>query len=73
MDAHSSVAGPWFDGERVRYPSGMFDTTTLPGWPAVYDPTVLEMLLVTLFIPLGIATLFALLVFAPAWGRKQQD
>lgn len=52
---------------------GMFDTTTLPGWPAVYDPTVLEMLLVTLFIPLGIATVFAVLVFAPAWGRKRQD
>lgn len=51
----------------------MFDTTTLPGWPAVYDPTVLDILLLTLLIPLGIATVFAVLVFAPAWGRKQQD
>lgn len=51
----------------------MFDTTTLPGWPAVYDPTVLEILALTLFIPLGIAAVFAVLVLAPAWGRKQQD
>lgn len=51
----------------------MFDTTTLPGWPAVHDPTVLEMLLVTLFIPLGIAAVFAVLVFGAAWGRRQQD
>lgn len=60
-------------GSVIRYPCRMFDTTTLPGWPAVYDPTVLEMLLITLFIPLGIAAFFAVLVFAPAWGRKQQD
>lgn len=51
----------------------MFDTTTLPGWPAVYDPTLLDVLLITALLPLGIATVFAVLVLAPSWGRRQQD
>ncbi len=49
----------------------MLESRTLPGWPAVTDPSVMEMLLVTLFVPLGIALFFAVLTFAPAWGRKQ--
>ncbi|MGC3954366.1 MAG: hypothetical protein QM804_08985 [Propionicimonas sp.] len=51
----------------------MIDTTSLPGWPAVYDPTVLDLLMVTLFVPLGIAAVFAVLVFGPAWGRSQRE
>ncbi len=51
----------------------MIDTTTLTGWPDVYNPTVLDLLFLTLFVPLGIAAVFAVLVFAPAWGRRQQD
>ncbi|HQZ00005.1 MAG TPA: hypothetical protein PKV13_09030 [Propionicimonas sp.] len=44
---------------------------TLPGWPAVNDPTVLELLTLTLFIPLGVSAVLALLILGPGW--KSQD
>ncbi|MCA0252297.1 MAG: hypothetical protein LCH76_08450 [Actinobacteria bacterium] len=51
----------------------MIETQTLPGWPAAYDPSLLDLLVVTLLVPLGIAAVFAVLLFAPVWREKQQD
>jgi len=48
----------------------MLDSQTLPGWPAVYDPSVLDMLFLTLLLPLAISAVFALLVFAPGWRQR---
>ncbi len=44
---------------------------TLPSWPAVNDPTVLEMLTLTLFIPLAITLVLALLILGPGWRAKE--
>lgn len=43
---------------------------TLPGWPPVHEPTTLEMLTLTLFIPGGIALAFMVLFLAPGWRAK---
>ncbi|MFT4108760.1 hypothetical protein [Propionicimonas sp.] len=43
---------------------------TLPSWPQVTDPTVLEMLVLTIFIPFGIAAVVAALVLGPGWSAK---
>jgi len=45
---------------------------TLPSWPAVQDPTVLEMLVLTVFIPFGIFAVFALLILGPAWNTRSK-
>lgn len=50
----------------------LFPLETLPGWPAVSDPTVLEMLTLTVFIPFGIAAVFAVLILAPGWRAKDE-
>lgn len=46
---------------------------TLPNWPAVYEPTVLEMLTLTVFIPFGIAAVFAALILGPGWRAKDES
>lgn len=51
----------------------MIETYTLPGWPAVYDPTVLDLLLLTVALPFGIAAVFAALIFGTAWGRNRTE
>ena len=43
---------------------------TLPSWPAVTEPSVLEMLTLTLFIPLGITLVLALIILGPGWHAK---
>ncbi|MFZ0530049.1 MAG: hypothetical protein WAL91_05885 [Propionicimonas sp.] len=43
---------------------------TLPGWPAVYEPSVLDMLALTLFIPLAMAAVVAVMVLGPGWKRE---
>ncbi len=43
---------------------------TLPSWPAVNDPTVVELLTLTLFIPLGIGLVFAVIILGPGWRPK---
>nr|WP_300145318.1 hypothetical protein [Propionicimonas sp.] len=43
---------------------------TLPSWPAVPDPTALQLLTVTLFIPLAITAVVALFVLGPGWRTK---
>ena len=43
---------------------------TLPSWPTVTDPTVLEMLTLTIFIPLGIGAVLTALIMGPAWREK---
>ncbi len=45
---------------------------TLPGWPAAQDPTALEMLFLTVMLPVGIAAVFAVLVLAPGWRRGDE-
>lgn len=42
---------------------------TLPNWPAVVEPTVLELLVLTLFIPLGITVVVAAIVLGPTWQK----
>ena len=46
---------------------------TLPSWPAVYQPTVLEMLTLTVFIPFGIAAVFAVVILGPSWRSKTEN
>ena len=43
---------------------------TLPSWPAVPDPSVLQLLTLTLFIPLAITVVVAALVLGPTWHAK---
>jgi hypothetical protein len=43
---------------------------TLPGWPAVNDPTVLQLLTLTVFIPVGILLVLAVLILGPGWRAK---
>lgn len=43
---------------------------TLPSWPAVPDPTILELLTITLFIPLAISALFAAMILGPGWRDR---
>ena len=45
---------------------------TLPGWPAVQDPTVLEFLFLTVLLPVGIAAVFAVLTLAPTWRQRDE-
>ena len=45
---------------------------TLPSWPAVPDPTVLQLLTVTIFIPFAISAVVALLVLGPGWRVKSE-
>lgn len=52
--------------------SALLPLETLPSWPAVPDPTVMQILIPTLFIPLAIAAVIALLVLGPGWrGRAE--
>ncbi len=46
---------------------------TLPSWPAVQDPTVLQMLVLTVFIPFGIAAVFALAILGPHWHARSRS
>jgi hypothetical protein len=43
---------------------------TLPSWPAVTDPTVLQVLVLTVFIPFGIAAVLTLLILGPQWNAR---
>ena len=45
---------------------------TLPSWPAVPDPTVVQILIPTLFVPLAITVVIALLVLGPGWRQKAE-
>ncbi len=45
---------------------------TLPGWPAVTDPSVLQILTLTAFIPLGIAVVLAAIILGPGWRTKSE-
>ena len=47
-----------------------FPLETLPSWPTVTDPTVLEFLTITLFIPLAITLVLAALILGPGWRPK---
>lgn len=48
----------------------LFPLETLPSWPAVTEPTVLELLTVTLFIPLAITLVLMALILGPGWRPK---
>lgn len=48
-----------------------FVLETLPGWPAVHEPSVLELLTVTLFIPLGVAAVLFTLILGPSWRADE--
>lgn len=43
----------------------------LPSWPIAPDPTVLEILTVTLLVPLAIAAVVTVLVMGPGWRSKE--
>lgn len=46
---------------------------TLPNWPAVPEPSVVEFLFLTLFLPLLIAGVFAALILGPGWRRNDEN
>jgi hypothetical protein len=43
----------------------------LPSWPVAPDVSTLEILSVTLLIPLAIAAVITVLVMGPGWQSKQ--
>jgi hypothetical protein len=43
----------------------------LPSWPVAPDVTTLEILTVTLLIPLAIAAVITVLVMGPGWQSKE--
>lgn len=43
---------------------------TLPGWPEVHDPSLLEILTLILFIPGAIALAFLVAFLAPGWRSR---
>ncbi len=43
----------------------------LPSWPIAPDVTVLEILTVTLFVPLAITAVVTVLVMGPGWRSKE--
>jgi hypothetical protein len=45
---------------------------TLPSWPAVPDPSVLQILTVTVFIPFGISAVIAALVMGRHWAARDE-
>ncbi|MFT4217040.1 MAG: hypothetical protein QM619_07630 [Micropruina sp.] len=46
---------------------GLIPLKTLPGWPEVADPTVIESLTVLLGVPAAIAAVILILGMAPSW------
>lgn len=59
---------------RIDYGAGMQPTPialqTLPSWPTVAEPTLLESLTLMVFIPVGVAALLTVLVLGRSWGSK---
>lgn len=51
---------------------GLLPLETLPGWPAVVEPTMLELLTLTVFIPLALVAVITVLVMGPGWKAKDQ-
>ena len=45
---------------------------TLPGWPAVTEPTTLELLVLMVFLPLAGAAVITLLTLGPSWKRSDR-
>jgi hypothetical protein len=45
---------------------------TLPSWPSAPDPSVMQMLTLTVFIPLIIAAVVTLFVLGPGWRAKSE-
>ncbi len=43
----------------------------LPSWPIAPDPSVLEMLTVTVLAPLAVAAVITVLVMGPGWRSKE--
>lgn len=46
---------------------------TLPGWPAVQEPTLLDSFLVILGIPLAMALVFSVFFMGPHWARRAKN
>lgn len=49
------------------------ETYTLPGWPTVTDPTVIESLTVLVGVPVALALVILVLGMAPSWFRRSAD
>lgn len=56
------------------YGLGMFAALlplqTLPSWPEVVEPTLLEMLTLTVFIPLAITAVLTVVVLGKGWRSE---
>ena len=50
----------------------LIPTHHLPGWPEVYEPTLMDNFLVIVAIPVAIAAVFTLFFMGPHWLRKSQ-
>jgi len=53
-------------------PAAFLPLETLPSWPAVPEPSLVELLTVTLFVPLAISAVVVALVMGPAWHGKAE-
>ncbi|HRL50203.1 MAG TPA: hypothetical protein PLK46_07465 [Propioniciclava sp.] len=50
----------------------LLETHTVPGWPEVYNPSLNDILLLTVALPVVIAVPVVLAVMGPAWLRRSQ-
>lgn len=46
---------------------------TLPGYPSVDNPSLMDVLWVILIVPAGIAALIAAALLGPRWARRGED
>lgn len=53
------------------HPVPMLPLDSSPGWQAVNNPSALELLNLTVFLPFGIAAVVALVVLAPSWRKAR--
>ncbi|HHU37791.1 MAG TPA: hypothetical protein GXZ45_00645 [Propionibacterium sp.] len=51
----------------------LIPTHHLPGWPEVYEPTLMDNFLVIVAIPVAIAAVFTLFFMGPHWLRRSQS
>lgn len=50
----------------------LLETRVLPGWPEVYQPSVLDILLLTVGIPFALLAVLALGILGPHWFRQSR-
>lgn len=50
----------------------LLETHTVPGWPEVYDPSVLHILVLTVALPVALCAVVTLAVMGPVWFQRSK-